>query len=179
MERTSAHKYNTRSSTKRVNNVTNFKNIPNFFQEDATEKIKTHIGTDYFARIGTKKEAITAKQMENHISCKTIGKILGYRDLVNMDEPVWTNSMCNELGRLSQGWGKYSGNDTIEFNLHKDKLKEIKATCVRAVCDIRRQKTETHITRLAAGVNIIDYKGEVITPTSDSTTMKIHVNSSI
>ena len=40
MERTSTHKYNTRSNTKRVNHVTSFKNSPKMFQEDATEKIK-------------------------------------------------------------------------------------------------------------------------------------------
>ena len=42
--------------------------------------------------------------MENHIKCETTGEIMGYRDLVNMDEPLWTNSMYNKLGPLSQGW---------------------------------------------------------------------------
>ena len=46
LERTSTHKYNTISSTKGVNHVTTFKNASKMFQEDATEKIKTHIGTD-------------------------------------------------------------------------------------------------------------------------------------
>ena len=40
-------------------------------------------------------------------------------------------------------------------------------------------KIETHSTRLTAGGNLIDYPGEVITPTSDLTTMKLHVNSAI
>ena len=40
MEITSTHKYNTRSSTKRVNHVTTFKNAPKMFQEDTTGKIK-------------------------------------------------------------------------------------------------------------------------------------------
>ena len=47
VERTATHKYNTRSSTKRVNHVTTFKNAPNMFKMYATEK--THIGTDYFS----------------------------------------------------------------------------------------------------------------------------------
>ena len=34
-----AHKYNTRSTTKRVNHVTKFKNAPNFFPMEPTEKI--------------------------------------------------------------------------------------------------------------------------------------------
>ena len=50
---------------------------------------------------------------------------------------------------------------------------------MRSVCDARPKKTETHRTRLNEGGNIIDYPGDVITPTSDLTTMKIHVNSDI
>ena len=41
------------------------------------------------------------------------------------------------------------------------------------------KKTETHRTRLTAGGNLIDYPGEVSTPTSDLTTMKLHINSAI
>ena len=40
-------------------------------------------------------------------------------------------------------------------------------------------KTETHRTRLTAGGDLIDYPGEVSTPTSDLTTMKLHINSAI
>ena len=50
---------------------------------------------------------------------------------------------------------------------------------MRAVCDIRPHKTETHRTRLTAGRNFIDYPVEVSTPTSDLATMKIHVHSII
>ena len=50
---------------------------------------------------------------------------------------------------------------------------------MRSVCNIRPQKIETRRTRLTAGGNLIDYPGEVSTPTSDLTTMKLHVNSAI
>ena len=50
---------------------------------------------------------------------------------------------------------------------------------MRAVCNIQPQKTETHRTRLDARGNLIDYPGEVSTPTSDLPTMKLHVNSAI
>ena len=126
-----------------------------------------------------KKYTITVEPVSYHINCETTGKILGYRDLVKMDEPVWTKLRWNESGRLSQGWGKHAGTDTIEFIFHKDKPKDRKATYVRAVCDIRPQKTETHRTRITAGGNIIYYTGDVRTPTSDLTTMKLHVNISI
>ena len=38
MEINGPHKYNTRSSTKRVNHVTTFKTAPNMFKMDAEEK---------------------------------------------------------------------------------------------------------------------------------------------
>ena len=116
---------------------------------------------------------------ENYIHCDTIGKNLGYIYLVKLDEPVWTNSMCNKLVLLSQGWKTHEGNGTIEFILHRDKPKYRRATYSRSVCDIRPQKTETHRTRLTGGGNIIDYPGEVRTPTSELTTMKLHVNNVI
>ena len=88
-----------------------------------------------------------------------------------MDEPVWTKSMCNELCRLSQGWGKHAVTNTTELIFHKDKPKDIRADYMRSVCEIKPKKIETRITRLNAGVNLIYYPGEVITPTSDLTTM--------
>ena len=54
MEITSTYKYNTRSRTKRVNHVKNFRNVPRLFQVEATEIIKTHIGTDYFDLVDSK-----------------------------------------------------------------------------------------------------------------------------
>ena len=48
-----------------------------------------------------------------------------------------------------------------------------------SVCDIIPHKTETHITRLTKRGYTIDYPGEVSTPKSDLTTMKLHVNSAI
>ena len=50
---------------------------------------------------------------------------------------------------------------------------------MRELFDIILQKTETHITRLTVKRNIIYYTGEVSTPTSDLTTMKLEVNSAI
>ena len=96
-----------------------------------------------------------------------------------MVTPVWTNSMCNKLSRLSQGWKKHTGTDTIKFIFHKDKPKNRSATYVIALYNIQPQKTETCRKRLTAGGNLIYYLGEVSTPISDLTTMKLHVNSAI
>ena len=51
MESNGPHKYNTRSSTKRVNHVTTFKTAPNRFKTEAAEKITIHRSTDYLVRI--------------------------------------------------------------------------------------------------------------------------------
>ena len=87
--------------------------------------------------------------------------------------------MCNKLGCISQGWKAHAGTDKIEFIYHKDKPKDIRATHVRSVFNTRPQKTDTHRTRLTAGGNMVDYPGEVSTPTSDLTNMKIHINIAI
>ena len=81
--------------------------------------------------------------LANHIKCETTGKISGYRDLVRMDAPVWTNSMCNKFFRLSQGWKEHAVTDTIAFISHIYKPKDRRATYVRSVYDIRTQKTDT------------------------------------
>ena len=71
--------------------------------------------------------------------------IFGYRDLVKMDEPVCTNSMCYELGRLYQGRKKHSGTDIIEFILHKDKPQD------REKHGTSDNNKKTHIKRHTAG----------------------------
>ena len=119
------------------------------------------------------------EQVEHHITCETTGKILGHRDLVRMDAPVWKKSICNELGRLSQHCKAHAGNDRIQLIFHKYKPKDRKETYMRAVCDIRPPKADTHRTRLPAGGNLIDYPGEVSTPTSYLIIMKPHMNITI
>ena len=50
---------------------------------------------------------------------------------------------------------------------------------MRAVCNIRLHKKDTHRTKFTAGGNLIDYPGGFSTPTSDFNTMKLHINSAI
>jgi hypothetical protein len=54
-----------------------------------------------------------------------------------------------------------------------------KVTYGRIVATIRPQKSETHRVRLTVGGNLIDYPGNVSTPTADMTTAKILFNSVI
>ena len=90
------------------------------FKKDTTYTSTTHIGSDYITKIDPKKDTVTVELAAHHITCETNEKILGYRDLVKRDPPVWTNSMSNELGPLSQGWKAHAGTDTIEFIFHKE-----------------------------------------------------------
>ena len=118
------------------------------------------------------------KPTENHIQYETKGNVLGYRDLVNMYEPVWKSQFAMKLTASSRD-GEPARTDTIEIILHREKPKYRRSTYVRAVCDIIPQKTETRMTRLTARVNRIDYPVEFSTPTPYLTTMKWHVNSAI
>ena len=99
--RRGTYKYITRS---RVNHMTTFKNKPQMFKKYMTYTSTTHIGSDYIYHTDPKKDTITLEPVAHHITCEITGKTLGYIDLVKMDAPVSTNSMCNELGSLSQGW---------------------------------------------------------------------------
>ena len=75
------HKYNTIS---RFNHVTVFKNSPKLFKMVVIDAANAHIGSDYISHTDPKK----MEPLEHHIHCETAGKIIGYRDSVNMDAPV-------------------------------------------------------------------------------------------
>ena len=70
---------------------------------DTTGTSKTHIGSDYISHSDRNKDTITVEPLANYSNCETAGKIIGYRDQAKIDAPVWKNSMCIKLGRLSQG----------------------------------------------------------------------------
>ena len=110
-----------------------------------TDTSTTYIDSEYIAYTDPKKDTISVEPVAHHIACETTARILGYRDLVKIDSPVWTNLMCNELGRLSQGWKAHAGNDTIGSIFHKDKKNERREKYVAAVCDIRPQNTDNPI----------------------------------
>ena len=88
MAKKGTYKYNTRS---RVNCVTKFNNTPKM-------RLILHFSH--------RPQKYIQSQWNHYQTTLTVKpqKILGYRDLVNMDVLVWTNSMRNELGRLSQSW---------------------------------------------------------------------------
>jgi hypothetical protein len=105
---------------------------------------------------------------------------LKYAELIKgPDKPIWEKGMCNELGRLAQGYGNVKGKNTIFF-IHRNQVPRNKrVTYGRIVCAIRPQKTETHRVRLTAGGNLIEYPGVTSTPTASIKTIKMHWNSVI
>ena len=82
--------------------------------------------------------------------------------------------MCNELGRLSQGYKSIKGRDTIFF-IHKNKIpKHKRVTYAQIVYAYRPHKTESYYVRLTAGGNLISYAGITSTSTAAITTIKAH-----
>jgi hypothetical protein len=85
----------------------------------------------------------------------------------------------NELGRLAQGIeNREKGTNTIFFIPHSqippNRRKDV--TYGRICVDHRPKKKETNRTRLTAGGNLIDFPGDVSTPTADPTTAKLFIN---
>ena len=123
-------------------------------------------------------------QWANAIIDPDTGASMEYRHLIKSDKhrPAWLLSFANELGRLTQGVGtRTPGTDTIFFIPHSqiptDRRKDV--TYRRICVDLRPQKEEINRTRLTVGGNLIDYPGDVSTPTADTTTAKIIINSTI
>ena len=108
------------------------------------------------------------------------GANLSYRQLLNgPNAKTWIEGCANEIGRLAQGRANTSitGTNTIHFIKHTDLPPGRKATYVRIVVDIRPQKAEPHRVRYTVGGNLIEYSGNVSTPTADITTAKLVINS--
>jgi hypothetical protein len=105
-----------------------------------------------------------------------------YRQLITDPETkaVWTRSAANEISRLAQGVGnRMKGTNTIRFIPVTEVPQGRKATYGRFVCTVRPQKSEPERTRLTVGGNLVDYPGDVSTRTSELTTTKILLNSTI
>eukprot|EP00978_Attheya_sp_CCMP212_P025273 scaffold80937_cov51-Attheya_sp.AAC.2 len=159
-----------------INHVTTVGPADNIFTAP-TSNITTTVREDSYIQHNRATDEITVIPRANHVICKKTGKVLQYRALrQGKDKTVWTNGFCNELGRLSQGCNDKKGTNKIFFIERGEIPQGRKATYVKAVCDIRPHKEETHRVRLTAGGNLV---GNVSTPTADVTTIKTHWNSVI
>ena len=87
--------------------------------------------------------------------------------------------MVNEFGQLAKGVGTRTktGTETIEF-IKKSQVPQGKTvTYARVVAELRPQKSEPERVRITVGGNLIDYPGDKRTPTTEITTIKMHLNS--
>ena len=93
---------------------------------------------------------------------------------------VWHKSFSDELVRLAQSvYNRVSGWNTILFVPKSQLPQDWNVTYWRIVCDIKPQKSVTQKIRLTVRGNLIDYPGEIATPSVYITWAKTLVNSTV
>lgn len=118
------------------------------------------------------------------IHCDT-GDLAEYKQLLlSSDGDLWILSNVQEYGRLFQGCPPAGipiseGTNTCRFIKRSEVPNGRKVTYARIVVADRPQKTQPRRVRITVGGNLIEYPGEVSTKTSDLTTVKILINSTI
>jgi hypothetical protein len=116
----------------------------------------------------------------NSVIDEATGALLEYAQLkLGADGEDWIAAAANKIGRLAQGVQPHmpTGTNTIHFIHPSEKPADRKGTYLRIVSALKPLKQETRRIRFTVGGNRIDYKGNVSTPTSDLTTVKILLNS--
>jgi hypothetical protein len=87
--------------------------------------------------------------------------------------------LSNELGRICQGIRDISGTNTAFFIDLTSIPKDRKITHGKLICDFKPNKNEKQWVRLKVGDTILDNSGDTATSTSDITTFKILINSTL
>jgi hypothetical protein len=105
--------------------------------------------------------------------------LASHRKLLQGDDSVvWSHATSCEFGRLAQGLtGQVEGTDTIFFLPHASKPPDKRATYPRFVCAHKPLKPDPYRVRVTAGGDKIEYPGNVATPTVDTTTVMLLLNS--
>jgi hypothetical protein len=94
-------------------------------------------------------------------------------------QPLWTRGFCNECRHLFQGIRDIPGTDTCFFTTLKNIPDDRKITYGKTVCDYKPHKQEKERVWLTVGGDRLDYAGDVATSTSDITTFKIPINTTL
>jgi hypothetical protein len=102
------------------------------------------------------------------------GSALQYNQLrKGPDSEQWIRATANEIARLAQGrQGGPTVTNTMFLIPHTAVPADRKATYLRIVAALKVNKTEKYRICFIAGGNLIDYEGNVSTPTVDMTTIK-------
>jgi hypothetical protein len=94
-------------------------------------------------------------------------------------QPLWTRGLGKEVGSLFQGIQNIPGTDTCFFIELKNIPNDRSITYGKIVCNYKPHKQEKERVRLTVGGDRLNYSGDVITSTSDITTFKILINSTL
>jgi hypothetical protein len=121
------------------------------------------------------------QHLANAVIHPVTGKEIEYTPLMKDPQlkPLWTRGFGNECRRLFQGIRDIAGTDTCFFIKLTDIPKDRKITYGKIVCDYKPHKKEKERVRITVGGDILDYSGDVATSTSDITTFKILINSTL
>jgi hypothetical protein len=160
------HRYNTRLSP----------------QSEPPLALANHVATITNQPLLTECKPIHGHHFANSVINPKTGQLQEYKHLIQgPDKELWTTSFANKLGRLAQGVGSHmpTGTETVFFINRSQVPTGRKVTYGRIVVGIRPEKKETHRTRLTVGGNLINYPGNVSTPTADLTTTKVLLNSTV
>ena len=129
--------------------------------------------------------AVPATNLQGYYQANVVidpktGESLEYRHLIKgPTKSILENLFSNEIGRLAQRVGTriISGTNNILF-ITKDKVPTGRTVNYGIiVAKIIPKKAETHRTRITVGVNLINFPGDVTTPTTDLITAKLIFNS--
>ena len=106
-------------------------------------------------------------------------RMLEFNDLIKdpKTKQIWTTSLANELGRLSQGIRNIKGSNCIKFIYKEQVPKGRNVTYSRLVVDYRPGKSDPNRTRVTVGGNLLTYEGELYTETTDIQGTKMLLNS--
>jgi hypothetical protein len=148
----------------------------------------SNLSQDYFCDMETANMAIALGNhhwsQQHHANAfvhPVTGKEMEYMALMKDPslQPLWKRGFGNEVERLFQGIRDIPGTDTcflVELtNIPKDR----QITYGKIICDYKPHKKEKERVRLTVGGDRLDYSGDVATSTTDITTLKILINSTL
>jgi hypothetical protein len=147
-----------------------------------------NLSQDDFSRMESAHMAIalghnhwSQRHQANAVLHPVTGKEMEYSALMKDPrlQPLWTRGFGNECGHLFQGIRDIPGTDTCFFIKLKNIPKDRKITYGKIVCDYKPHKKEKERVRLTVGGDRLNYSGDVATSTTDITTFKILINSTL
>jgi hypothetical protein len=110
-----------------------------------------------------------------------MGKEMDYMALMKDPRlrPLWKRGFGNECGHLFQGIQDIPGTNTWFFIKITTIQTDRQITYGKTVCDYKPHKMEKERVRLTAGSDRLDYSSDIATSTTDITTFKILISSTL